>query len=45
MGNKKLNFTTDEINIILNALACRPYGEVYEVINNIMEQCRKNIDT
>lgn len=44
MENKKLNLTTEEINIILNALACRPYGEVYSLIDKIMKQCevRKN---
>lgn len=40
----KYNFelTGDEINVIINALATRPYGEVYMIINSISEQIKNN---
>lgn len=35
-------FTEQEINIIVNALAQRPYGEVASVIATIQGQLQKN---
>lgn len=39
--NIELNLTVDEINIILNALANRPYGEVAELIGKIRTEGEK----
>lgn len=36
--NIKLELTVDEINVILNALAGRPYAEVAEVIDKIRSE-------
>ena len=41
--NIELNLTVDEINIILNALANRPYGEVAELIGKIHNEGEKQL--
>lgn len=42
--NIKLEFTVDEVNVILNALANRPYGEVAELIGKIQAQGNEQIN-
>jgi hypothetical protein len=39
----KLNLTVDEVNIILNALVCRPYAEVAELIGKIQSEGNKQL--
>lgn len=39
----KLNLTVDEVNIILNALSNRPYGEVAELIGKIKTEGEKQL--
>lgn len=39
----KLTFSVDEINVILNALANRPYGEVFQLIQKIQAEGEKQI--
>ena len=41
--NIELNLTVDEINIILNALANRPYGEVAVLIGKIDTEGEKQL--
>ena len=41
MENIELVLTVEEVNIVLNALANRPYGEVCEVVAKIMQQARE----
>ena len=41
----ELKFTVDEINLILNALAARPYFEVAELIEKIKAEGEKQIAT
>jgi hypothetical protein len=38
-----LTLTVNQCNIILNALAARPYGEVAEVIASVKEQGEKAV--
>lgn len=39
----ELKFSVDEVNIILNALANRPYGEVAEIISKIQTEGEKQL--
>lgn len=39
----KLELTIEEVNIILNALANRPYGEVFELVNKIKTEGEKQL--
>ncbi len=39
--NYTLELSESEVNLILNTLAARPYGEVYQMIYNITEQIKK----
>lgn len=43
---KQYNFTLTEnqINIIMNALAIRPYGEVFELIAEIQKQVMAQVE-
>ena len=43
--NIELNLTVDETNIILNALACRPYGEVAKIIGKIQTEGEKQLES
>jgi hypothetical protein len=38
-----LTLTVNQCNIVLNALAARPYGEVAEVIASVKEQGEKAV--
>ena len=40
MENIKFELAKDEVNLILNALAYRQYGEVYTLIEKIMNQSK-----
>ena len=40
----KLELSVDDVNIILNALACRPYGEVAELVNKIHAEGEKQLE-
>ena len=40
----KLTLTVDEVNLVLNALAARPYAEVAELIGKIQTQGQKQIE-
>jgi hypothetical protein len=42
--NIKLELTVDEVNIILNALSNRPYGEVAELIVKIRNEGEKQLE-
>ena len=39
----KLTLSVDEMNIVLNALANRPYGEVYQLIEKIQADAEKQL--
>jgi hypothetical protein len=39
----KLTLTVEEINIVLNALANRPYGEVHQLIGKIQSDAEKQM--
>lgn len=41
----KLEMSVDDVNIILNALACRPYGEVAELVNKIHAEGEKQLES
>ena len=41
----KLTLCVEEVNIVLNALANRPYGEVFQLIQKIREEGEKQIQT
>lgn len=43
---QKLNFTftADETNVIMNALASQPYGQVVKLINNIQRQAEAQLN-
>ena len=45
MENIKLELSIEEANIILNALSCRPYAEVCELINKIQSEGNKQLET
>lgn len=38
-----LKLSVEEINIVLNALANRPYGEVYQLISKIQAEGEKQM--
>lgn len=40
----ELNLSVEEINIVLNALANRPYGEVYQLVAKIQADAEKQLD-
>ena len=40
----EIKFTVDEVNVVLNALAVRPYIEVVELIEKIKTEGEKQID-
>ena len=40
----ELKLSVEEINIVLNALANRPYGEVYQLVAKIQADAEKQID-
>ena len=42
--NIKLELTVDEVNVILNALASRPYMEVAELIGKIHNEGKKQLE-
>ena len=39
----ELKLTVEETNIVLNALANRPYGEVYQLITKIQADAEKQM--
>ena len=39
----ELKLSVEEINIVLNALANRPYGEVYQLIGKIQADAEKQM--
>lgn len=39
----ELKLTVEEVNIVLNALANRPYGEVYQLIAKIQSEGEKQL--
>ena len=39
--NTNIEFTEQELNIMINALVQRPYGEVINLLNNIQKQISK----
>ena len=41
--NIKLELSVEEVNIVLNALACRPYGEVAELVAKIRAEGEKQL--
>lgn len=41
----ELKLSVEEINIVLNALANRPYGEVYQLITKIQADGEKQMKT
>ena len=41
--NIKLELTVDEVNVVLNALAGRPYSEVAELIGKIHNEGEKQL--
>lgn len=41
--NIKLELTVDEVNVVLNALASRPYGEVADLIGKIHTEGEKQL--
>ena len=41
--NIKLELSVEEVNVVLNALACRPYGEVAELIGKIRSEGEKQL--
>ena len=43
MENIKLELSIEEINCILNALACRPYAEVAELVGKIKTEGEKQL--
>ena len=40
----KLELSVEEVNLVLNALAIRPYGEVAELIGKIQTEGEKQLD-
>lgn len=40
----ELNLSVEEVNIVLNALANRPYGEVYQLVAKIQADAEKQMD-
>jgi dihydroxyacetone kinase len=44
---EKLNFTftTEEINVVMNALGAQPYTQVFQLINNIQNQAQAQLTT
>ena len=40
----ELKLNVEEVNIVLNALANRPYGEVYQLVNKISSEGEKQLD-
>ena len=44
MKDITINFSVDEINIVLNALSNRPYMEVYQLIEKIQSEGNKQLE-
>ena len=40
----ELKLTVEEVNIVLNALAARPYGEVFQLVNKIQNEGSRQLD-
>ena len=42
---EKLNFTftTEEINVVMNALGAQPYTQVFQLVNNIQNQAQSQL--
>ena len=38
-----ITFTEQELNIVLNALAQRPFAEVFQLVNKIQEQAQQQL--
>lgn len=43
--NFKIDFTGNEINIVLNALSKQPYDQVAQLIEKVVADVRKQTDT
>jgi hypothetical protein len=39
----QLNFTEQELNIVFNALAQRPYAEVFQLIGKIQQEAQSQL--
>lgn len=44
MNKIKLEFTIDEINLVLEALGQQPFARVYQLIARIQEQARAQVE-
>lgn len=42
MKEYKFTFTEEETNQLINAIAAKPYGEVFKLMNKIQEQIRNS---
>ena len=44
MKNIKIEFSVEEVNVILNALSNRPYAEVYLLMNKIQTEGNRQLN-
>jgi len=44
MNKLKLEFTIDEVNLILEALGQQPFARVYQLIGRVQEQARAQVE-
>lgn len=43
MKEYTFTFTEEETNQVINAIASKPYGEVFKLMNKIQEQIRNSV--